>query len=55
MGQPLQTWALGSENKLNYEHLRIFLIEFISAFWFCFFIYYYYFFMYLCCFILLLL
>jgi len=27
MGQPLQTWALGSENKLNYEHLRIFLIH----------------------------
>lgn len=27
MGQPLQTLALGSENKLNYEHLRIFLIH----------------------------
>lgn len=27
MGQPLQTLAWGSENKLNYEHLRIFLIH----------------------------
>lgn len=27
MGQPLQTLALGSENKLNYEHLRICLIH----------------------------
>lgn len=27
MGQPLQTLALGSQNKLNYEHLRIFLIH----------------------------
>lgn len=27
LGQPLQTLVLGSENKLNYEHLRIFLIH----------------------------